>query len=364
MPIEGQDIVATTFTADALGGEARTIDPNANLETVVTTPVETVTTPSLESLQAQIESFKPINEYIAGYGDFDTAKPFLQMADQFSASEYQPDKMAKTMREIDQDRFSDLMWYAIDQSRPTIENWLLSDEGFKNKIYNADPDWQLFQNWKQSGGDVEELRLAGIDPNTPEGREFLRTRQENQRLRELDSQRSKAEEKFKSDRAIQDANQRVQEFIQEKDKWLFGLALNLKWGDEYKEDMIEVAQATQASVQQNVTIANKLKEALDLIAEGKKILASKAWNSAQTKIAEIFHQKATRRGNQINALRSGAAATRQQQQTRIEIPSKTGLSNTAGAASTEDTAGLTFEQKVARNLEKARIAGTLPASFK
>lgn len=367
MANEAQDLSVTTFTAAALEGEPKILDTTSQSpDTLTADGLSSSSQPdiSLTALQEQLDKYKPVDEYISRYGDFQTAQPFLQIADQFSATDYSPDKMAEAMTAIDRDRFSDLMWYAIDKSRPSIENWLLSDENFKNKIYNADPDWQLFQNWKASGGDVEELRMSGIDPDTPEGREFLRFRQENQRLRELDQKRSQAEQERARQQQEYEASTRIQSFVEEKDKWLDNLALSLNWGKEYEEDMIEVADATRAAIQKNPAIANQLRAALDYAAQNKMILASKAWNVAQAKIVEVFKSKASRRGNQITSLRNSATSTVKQQQSRVEISSPTSQTAAVGSPSNQSDAGLTFEQRVARNLQKANLAGKLPANFK
>lgn len=345
---------------------ANAVEATESASATAATTAPEVDTAALQSqLQSVNDQIKQYSEYFDRLGGFETTKPMLSAVDVLTGANFEPGAAKQSLEQLaGRERFSAMMWKAIDDSKEVVIADLFADPVVKQSLFSQDPDWALFQQWKALGGNVAQFDLGGIDPESEAGKQFIAMKQEQARLQgQLNGYAQSAQSRAQAERQAQ-LNAIQQNFIAEQYNFLADSCKKFNWGDDAKEDIAEVIDIVENRFSKNKEAMDDMKIAAKARAEGNEFLAKRYERSVQNRIANLLKEVGTRRGRDISARRSAVTAVTKTAEARREVPLQTASPSNVGAPpkSATQPGKFDFNSALEASLLKALSEGRLPQS--
>jgi len=325
------------------------------------TPAPVQLTP--EEYQAKLAEYEPI---VSGFkpllekrGSVEAVEMGLALDDALSATTtdengqqvFDAQGALNTLQALYPEQAGQILWEAVAQSLPT----LVQDPNIRDAVFNSDPDIKAFLDWREAGGDPEQLRsaLAGIDENLPESvraelEQSRREREETRKEREaIAQQKAQAEQ--------QALINKVHSYDQERISGLEKLAAQYSWGEQYQplqKSLIETAKNNFNSDTTAIAALNRARN-IALRATSKDDPSLKAATKVvENHLARHYAQIAKPINDLIRQATKGTQAVRAQQAERRFLDP-----NGQGGINSIDWSKLTEDQRVEAKLERARAEG-------
>lgn len=339
----------------------------AAAEEVAATPAtpEVVTpTPDPVAVQAA-EQVKQYSDYFDALGGFETAKPMIAAVDQLTGPQFEVVAAKKSLEQLaGRERFSAIMWQAIDDSKQVVLADLLADPNLKQTVFSQDPDWALFQQWKTLGGPDTQLDLGAIDPESDAGKQFIALRQQLSTVQGALTQQQQAALNQAQAQARAQAEQQRSAFINAQYTFLEDACKKFNWGDDAKEDIRDVMDIVENRFSKSKTAMDNLAIATKAKLEGNDFQAARYERIVQKELANLIKEVAPRREKDIVLRRTNATAALKVAEQRKEVVLHTAAPSSVGAVTptSNKPARFDFGSALEASLLKAAAEGRLPNS--
>ncbi len=348
-------------------------NPTTTPTTPVTPTTSTETTPSsiapsIEELQSKLSSYEPAYNFFQKYGGQEAIEPFFPVVDALSAPQFNPTEFAKHLATIDETRYNDFVWDAVERHKNDIATYLLQEEGIREEILGNNEEYQQFLQWKNLGGNTnndEDLQLLeGLDPSDPLYAVVQRVKQRDAELKKLQndirSQKSD-QERFRKQQAAIQQEQRAAAYVAEQENWLDQQVKSLNWGPEFSQDLDHIKDIVYQKFMADPEAKNALLVAATYSAKNSPIMAKRFTQVVQAKLSQIFKKVTEHENRKIQEIIKYRELIRDKQEARKEVASGGGRENTSLGSS--EITGSTMEERIMQRIQRGVQAGRIPSIF-